>query len=113
MAARCRILHIYSARFSHAATLSAGATPWNAALIYAGFVVGENYPQIEAALKPWEYVIYALVLLGRADEARASLEQAIKAAPDPESNVAVLARQQLDGLTNAAPFFSSASRNSR
>jgi membrane protein DedA with SNARE-associated domain len=41
-----------------------GSLPWNAALIYAGFVVGENYPQIEAALKPWEYVIYALVLLG-------------------------------------------------
>jgi membrane protein DedA with SNARE-associated domain len=43
-----------------------GSLPWNAALIYAGFVVGENYPQIEAALKPWEYVIYALVLLGAA-----------------------------------------------
>nr|MBA3740856.1 hypothetical protein [Chloroflexota bacterium] len=41
------------------------------ALIYAGFVVGENYPQIEAALKPFEYVIYvvviglALLLVGR------------------------------------------------
>lgn len=43
-----------------------GSLPWNAALIYAGFVVGENYPQIEAALKPWEYVIYALVLAGLA-----------------------------------------------
>ncbi len=40
-----------------------GSLPWNAALIYAGFVVGENYPAIEAALKPWEYVIYALVLV--------------------------------------------------
>ncbi len=40
-----------------------GSLPWNAALIYAGFVVGENYPQIEAVLKPWEYVIYAIVLL--------------------------------------------------
>jgi membrane protein DedA with SNARE-associated domain len=38
-----------------------GSLPWNAALIYAGFVVGENYPQIEAALKPYEYVIYAIV----------------------------------------------------
>jgi membrane protein DedA with SNARE-associated domain len=38
-----------------------GSLPWNAALIYAGFVVGENYPQIEAALKPYEYVIYAVV----------------------------------------------------
>ena len=40
-----------------------GSLPWNAALIYAGFVVGENYPQIEAALKPYEYVIYLAVLL--------------------------------------------------
>jgi len=39
-----------------------GSLPWNAALIYAGFVVGENYPQIEAALKPFEYVIYAVVV---------------------------------------------------
>lgn len=39
-----------------------GSLPWNAALIVAGFVVGENYPAIEAALKPWEYVIYAVVL---------------------------------------------------
>lgn len=39
-----------------------GSLPWNAALIYAGVVVGDNYPQIEAALKPWEYVIYAVVL---------------------------------------------------
>ena len=39
-----------------------GSLPWNAALIYAGLLVGENYPQIEAALKPWEYVIYAIVI---------------------------------------------------
>ena len=39
-----------------------GSLPWNAALIYAGLVVGDNYPQIEAALKPWEYVIYAVVI---------------------------------------------------
>jgi len=40
-----------------------GSLPWNAALIYAGLVVGDNYPQIEAALKPWEYVIYFVVIL--------------------------------------------------
>jgi membrane protein DedA with SNARE-associated domain len=40
-----------------------GSLPWNAALIYAGLVVGDNYPQIAAALKPWEYVIYAVVIL--------------------------------------------------
>jgi membrane protein DedA with SNARE-associated domain len=39
-----------------------GSLPWNAALIGAGYVVGENYAQIEAALKPFEYVIYAVVL---------------------------------------------------
>jgi membrane protein DedA with SNARE-associated domain len=40
-----------------------GSLPWNAALIYAGFVVGENYPRIEAALKPFEYLIYVVVVL--------------------------------------------------
>lgn len=39
-----------------------GSLPWNAALIYAGFVVGDNYPAIEAAIKPFEYVIYAVVI---------------------------------------------------
>jgi membrane protein DedA with SNARE-associated domain len=43
-----------------------GSLPWNLALIAAGFVVGENYPQIEAALKPYEYVIYAVVIAGAA-----------------------------------------------
>jgi membrane protein DedA with SNARE-associated domain len=38
-----------------------GSLPWNAALIYAGFVVGENYAEIEAAIKPFEYVIYVAV----------------------------------------------------
>ena len=41
-----------------------GSIPWNGALIYAGFVVGEQYPMIEEALKPYEYVIYAVVLGG-------------------------------------------------
>ena len=41
-----------------------GSLPWNLALIYAGFLVGENYPQIGAAIKPYEYVVYAVVLFG-------------------------------------------------
>lgn len=41
-----------------------GSLPWNAALIYAGFVVGENYAQIEAAIKPYEYLIYLVVIVG-------------------------------------------------
>mgnify|MGYP000256383532 CR=1 FL=1 len=40
-----------------------GSLPWNLALIAAGFVVGENYEAISAAMKPYEYVIYAAVLL--------------------------------------------------
>lgn len=39
-----------------------GSLPWNAALIGAGFLVGENYPRIEAALKPYEYVVYIVVI---------------------------------------------------
>ena len=39
-----------------------GSLPWNAALIYAGLVVGDNYPEISAAMKPYEYVIYAVVI---------------------------------------------------
>jgi membrane protein DedA with SNARE-associated domain len=39
-----------------------GSLPWNLVLIVAGFVVGENYPEIEAAVKPFEYLIYAVVL---------------------------------------------------
>ena len=39
-----------------------GSLPWNLGLIYAGFLVGENYDQIEATLKPYEYVIYVIVI---------------------------------------------------
>ena len=39
-----------------------GSLIWNTALITAGFVVGENYAEIEAALKPYEYLIYAVVI---------------------------------------------------
>jgi membrane protein DedA with SNARE-associated domain len=38
-----------------------GSLPWNLALIVAGYLVGDNYEQIAAALKPYEYVIYAIV----------------------------------------------------
>jgi membrane protein DedA with SNARE-associated domain len=54
------ISHMHLGRFVLFSTL--GSLPWNLALIYAGFVVGENYEQIAAALKPYEYVIYAIVL---------------------------------------------------
>jgi membrane protein DedA with SNARE-associated domain len=41
-----------------------GSLPWNLALIYAGFVVGDNYEDISRTIKPFEYVIYALVIGG-------------------------------------------------
>jgi membrane protein DedA with SNARE-associated domain len=40
-----------------------GSIPWNAALIVAGLIVGQNYRQIEAALKPYEYLIYVAVVV--------------------------------------------------
>ena len=40
-----------------------GSLPWNLALIYAGFVVGDNYEAISAAMKPYEYLIYAVVIV--------------------------------------------------
>ena len=39
-----------------------GSLPWNLALIYAGFVVGDNYEDISRTIKPFEYVIYAVVI---------------------------------------------------
>ena len=41
-----------------------GSLPWNLALIYAGFVVGDNYEDISRTIKPFEYVIYAVVIAG-------------------------------------------------
>lgn len=39
-----------------------GSLPWNLALIGAGYVVGDNYERIERAIKPYEYVIYVVVI---------------------------------------------------
>lgn len=55
------ISHMHLGRFILYSTL--GSLPWNLALIYAGFLLGENYEEIEAALKPYEYVIYGVVLV--------------------------------------------------
>jgi membrane protein DedA with SNARE-associated domain len=54
------ISHMPIGRFVIFSTL--GSLPWNLALIVAGFVVGENYEQIEAALKPYEYLIYLAII---------------------------------------------------
>jgi membrane protein DedA with SNARE-associated domain len=41
-----------------------GSLPWNAALLFAGYLLGANYRHLYDAVRPFEYVIYALVLLG-------------------------------------------------
>jgi membrane protein DedA with SNARE-associated domain len=43
-----------------------GSLPWNAALVLAGYLLGENYRSLYEALRPFEYPIYAVVLLGGA-----------------------------------------------
>jgi membrane protein DedA with SNARE-associated domain len=43
-----------------------GSLPWNAALLLAGFLLGENYRHLYDAVRPFEYVIYAVVLIGGA-----------------------------------------------
>jgi membrane protein DedA with SNARE-associated domain len=43
-----------------------GSLPWNAGLLLAGFLLGENYEALYAAVRPFEYVIYAIVILGGA-----------------------------------------------
>jgi membrane protein DedA with SNARE-associated domain len=41
-----------------------GSLPWNAALLFAGYLLGANYQHLYDAVRPFEYVIYLLVLLG-------------------------------------------------
>ncbi|MEO8246678.1 MAG: DedA family protein [Chloroflexota bacterium] len=41
-----------------------GSLPWNAALLFAGYLLGANYRHLYDAIRPFEYVIYVLVLLG-------------------------------------------------
>jgi membrane protein DedA with SNARE-associated domain len=41
-----------------------GSLPWNAALLLGGYLLGENYRTLYDAVRPWELVVYALVLVG-------------------------------------------------
>jgi membrane protein DedA with SNARE-associated domain len=41
-----------------------GSLPWNALLLLAGYLLGENYRHLYEAVRPFEYVIYALVVVG-------------------------------------------------
>lgn len=43
-----------------------GSLPWNAALLYGGYLLGENYRSLYDAVRPFELPIYAAVLLGGA-----------------------------------------------
>jgi membrane protein DedA with SNARE-associated domain len=43
-----------------------GSLPWNAGLLLGGFLLGENYKNLYEAVRPYELVIYAIVILGGA-----------------------------------------------
>jgi membrane protein DedA with SNARE-associated domain len=43
-----------------------GSLPWNAALLLGGYLLGENYRRLYDAIRPYELVIYALVLVATA-----------------------------------------------
>jgi membrane protein DedA with SNARE-associated domain len=41
-----------------------GCIPWNLALVTAGWVLGENYEALYEAIRPFEIVIYVIVVVG-------------------------------------------------
>jgi len=41
-----------------------GSLPWNAALLLGGYLLGANYRRLYDAVRPFEYVIYVVVVLG-------------------------------------------------
>ena len=41
-----------------------GSLPWNAALLLGGYALGANYERLYQAVRPFEYVIYVIVVLG-------------------------------------------------
>ena len=41
-----------------------GSLPWNAALLLGGYLLGANYRHLYDAVRPFEYLIYALVVIG-------------------------------------------------
>jgi membrane protein DedA with SNARE-associated domain len=43
-----------------------GSIPWNLALVTAGWVLGENYEALYSAIRPFEILIYVVVVLGLA-----------------------------------------------
>ena len=43
-----------------------GSLPWNGALLLAGYLLGANYERLYRAVQPYEYPIYAVVVVGGA-----------------------------------------------
>ncbi len=41
-----------------------GSLPWNAALLLGGYLLGANYDRLYHAVRPFEYVIYVVVVIG-------------------------------------------------
>ncbi|HEX9738430.1 MAG TPA: DedA family protein [Candidatus Limnocylindria bacterium] len=41
-----------------------GSIPWNLALVTAGWVLGENYEALYTAIRPFEILIYVVVVVG-------------------------------------------------
>jgi len=41
-----------------------GSLPWNAALLLGGYALGANYERLYQAVRPFEYVIYVIVVIG-------------------------------------------------
>jgi len=41
-----------------------GSLPWNAALLLGGYLLGENYRHLYDAIRPFELLIYVVVLVG-------------------------------------------------
>jgi membrane protein DedA with SNARE-associated domain len=41
-----------------------GSLPWNAALLLGGQLLGANYEALYRTIRPFEYVIYAIVIVG-------------------------------------------------
>jgi membrane protein DedA with SNARE-associated domain len=41
-----------------------GSLPWNGVLLLGGYLLGENYRRLYDAIRPYELVIYAVVLVG-------------------------------------------------
>jgi membrane protein DedA with SNARE-associated domain len=63
-----------------------GSLPWNAALLLGGYLLGENYRTLYDAIRPYELVIYALVVVGIAWVVWRWLSGGARGEPGPTSS---------------------------